>query len=84
LKKGANTDSASSTSPEFGHIRMTDAGVYTCHHFIKRLGSSQAEPLNLDFSYHLESPAWRTQWQEHPVSTCNCSAGLDEKLSQPN
>src|SRR5580700_9050427 len=34
---------------------MTDGGVYTSHYFIKRLGSGQAEPLYLNFSYHLDS-----------------------------
>jgi hypothetical protein len=33
---------------------MTDGGVYTSHYFIKRLGRGQTEPLDLDFSYHLE------------------------------
>jgi hypothetical protein len=34
---------------------MADSGVYTSHYFIKWLGSSQAEPVDLDCSYHLES-----------------------------
>src|ERR1700689_2211423 len=42
---------------------MTDGGVYTSHYFIKRLGSGQAESLDLDFFYHLESRSWRLQPQ---------------------
>src|SRR5260370_33266168 len=33
---------------------MTDSGVHSGYYFIKPLGSGQTEPLNLDFSYHLE------------------------------
>src|ERR1700740_373376 len=35
---------------------MTDAGVYASHYFIKRLGSDQAEPLNLNFGDHRDIP----------------------------
>src|SRR5580658_9443347 len=31
---------------------MTDAGVHATYYFIKPPGSSQTEPLHLDFSYH--------------------------------
>jgi hypothetical protein len=38
---------------------MTDGGIHTSYYFIKRLGSGQAESLDLDFFYHLESPSRR-------------------------
>src|SRR5215471_7134606 len=43
-------------SKEFGHIRVTDGGVYTSYYFSKRLGSGQAEPLDFDFFYHVTLP----------------------------
>jgi len=33
---------------------MTDGSVHTAYYFIKTLGSGHTEPLDLDFSYHLE------------------------------
>jgi hypothetical protein len=33
---------------------MTDGGVHTSYYFIKPLGSGQTEPLDIDFSYHVE------------------------------
>jgi hypothetical protein len=47
---------------------MTDGGIHTSYYFIKRLGSGQAESLDLDFFYHLESPSGRLQWQNAVLS----------------
>src|ERR1700686_5197091 len=62
---------------------MTDGGIYTSYYFIKRLGSGQAESLDLDFFYHLESPSRRLQWQKRrPVRRRRCSS-RPKRLERP-
>src|SRR6202140_2683006 len=62
---------------------MTDGGIYTSYYFIKRLGSGQAESLDLDFFYHLESPSRRLQWQKRrPVRRRRCSS-RPKRLQRP-
>jgi hypothetical protein len=48
---------------------MTDSGVYTSHYFIKRLGRDQTEPLDLDFSYHLEPHDCAFQFGKNVIPT---------------
>src|SRR5215469_7550768 len=60
-----------SRPPEISHIWVTDSSAYASQHLVKRLGRGEAEPLNLDFSYHLTSPTvGNLSSEENQESSC--------------
>jgi hypothetical protein len=63
---------------------MTDSRTKSRHNLIELLGGSNAESLDLDLFYHLETLFWPSPMQKGITQSCNCSAGLDDKSSQPN
>jgi hypothetical protein len=63
---------------------MTNSRVKSRHNLIERFRGGKAESLDLDFAYHLEISFGFTNDKKTWAQSCNCSAGLDGKSSQPN
>src|SRR4029077_15833144 len=56
--------------PKFSHVRVTDRGIESRNHLIKRFGGAQGESLYFDFPYHLTSPSVENShqtWADHSL-----------------
>lgn len=64
---------------------MTDSHIKSRHNLVERFRGRKAESFDLDFSDHLEiSFLAFANGKETRAQPGNCSAGLDDKSSQPN